>query len=104
MALRPIKPEEKALIEHLLQHIPNGKRYAIPDEVENMGEYGVLLSKKGEHSLDLIEAEYIDEDRRSVLITLTANQHGELFELDIWKTDFNPLRRYPTPDKIEISE
>jgi hypothetical protein len=28
-------------------------------------------------------------------ITINADQHGSLFEMDIWKVDFTPLIRLP---------
>jgi hypothetical protein len=103
MALRPLKPEERALIQHLLGTVRDGNRYAIPDQVENLGDGGaggIQLSKNGQHARDLVEATYLDDDRREVLITLTVNQHDELYDLDIWKADFSPLLRYPTPDRV----
>src|SRR5436305_1912821 len=103
MAPRPIRPEERALIEHLLGLIKGGNRYRIPQEVDNLGDTGIQLSSRGEHADDLVEADYKDTDGRDVLITLTTNQYDELYELDIWKTDFSPLQRYPEPDKVKPS-
>ena len=42
-------------------------------------------------------SEYIfkDEDRREVIATLTIDDQGNLFELDIWKTDFSALIKFP---------
>jgi uncharacterized protein DUF6984 len=42
-------------------------------------------------------SEYIfkDEDRREVIATLTIDKQGNLFELDIWKTDFSALKKFP---------
>jgi hypothetical protein len=104
MALRPIRPEERALIEHLLSLVKGGARYTIPKEVEKLGDTGVQLSSRGEHKADLIEADYKDTDGRDVIITLTTNQYDELFELDIWKTDFSSLQRYPEPGKVKRSD
>src|ERR1044072_2140005 len=103
MARRPIRPEEQALIAHLLTLAKGGQRYKIPQEVENLGDTGIQLSARGEHANDLIEADYKDTDGRDVLITLTTNQHDELYELDIWKTDFSELRQYPEPGKVRLS-
>jgi hypothetical protein len=100
MALRPIRPEERALIEHLLGLLKGGRSYQIPEEVENLGngETGsIQLSSRGEHTTDLVEADYKDADGRDILITLSANQHDELYDLDMWKTDFSSLQRYPEP-------
>ncbi|MEO6832221.1 MAG: hypothetical protein ABI378_07475 [Chitinophagaceae bacterium] len=106
MALRPIKPEERALIERLLSFVKDGNRYKIPQEVENLGEPGsgsLQLSAKGEHANDLVEADYKDADGRDVLITLSTNQFGELYDLDLWKSDFSSLQLYPKADKVKLS-
>ncbi len=106
MARRPIRPEERSLIEHLLSTVKGGAKYAIPQEVENMdsaGIGGIQLSSRGEHAADLVEAEYKDADGREVIITLTTNEHGELFEMDLWKTDFSPLQRYPEPAMLKLT-
>jgi hypothetical protein len=42
-----------------------------------------------------------DSDNVEVLITLTIDQDGRLFELDIWKVNFDKLIEFPTPEKIE---
>jgi hypothetical protein len=103
MALRPIKPEERALLAHLLSLAKGGNRYTIPQEVEKLGDTGIQLSSRGEHANDLVEADYKDTDGRDVFITLTTNQYDELYELDIWKTDFSPLQCYPEPGKVKLS-
>ena len=106
MALRPIRQEERALIEHLLGLLKPGHRYKIPEEVENLGDGGtgsIQLSSRGEHAADLVEADYKDADGRDVLITLSANQYDELYDLDMWKTDFSSLQHYPEPGKVKRS-
>jgi len=106
MALRPIRTEERALIEHLLGLLKGGHRYQIPKEVEALGDGGtgsIQLSSRGEHTADLVEADYKDTDGRDVFITLSANQYDELYDLDLWKTDFSPLLRYPEPDSVKRS-
>jgi hypothetical protein len=39
--------------------------------------------------------QFTDEDGVEVLASLNLDTNGELFELDVWKTDFNPLIRFP---------
>lgn len=46
------------------------------------------------------EAEYVDVDGVTVSIVLNADQNGQLFELDIWKVDFSPLKKYPSPTAL----
>jgi hypothetical protein len=37
-----------------------------------------------------------------VLVTLVENQVNELFELDMWKVDFSPLKQFPTPEQLNF--
>jgi hypothetical protein len=39
--------------------------------------------------------EFTDADGVIVSVTLNVDQSGQLFELDIWKSDFSPLIRFP---------
>lgn len=48
------------------------------------------------------EADYIDADGVPVSIVVNVDQNGRLFELDIWKVNFLPLKCYPLPEKIKI--
>src|SRR5689334_6691412 len=43
----------------------------------------------------LFEVEFKDADRVAVVASLNLDQHGQLFELDIWKVNFDPLIRLP---------
>ncbi len=43
------------------------------------------------------EIQFTDADGVEVLATLNVDADGEPFELDVWKTDFNPLIRIPDP-------
>ena len=47
----------------------------------------------------LAEAQYTDEDGIPVSIVVNADKNNELYELDFWKVDFSPLRRYPKPEQ-----
>lgn len=40
--------------------------------------------------------QFVDEDGVPVIATLNANEDGVPFELDVWKTDFSPLKRIPS--------
>lgn len=41
------------------------------------------------------ELEFDDADGVKVFAALNIDQNGQLFEIDIWKTDFSPLIRIP---------
>jgi len=43
----------------------------------------------------LHEVEFKDADHVAVIASLNLDQHGELFELDIWKVNFDALIRLP---------
>lgn len=39
--------------------------------------------------------QFTDEDGVEVIASLNIDQHGNLYELDVWKTDFGKLVRIP---------
>jgi hypothetical protein len=100
--MRRIKPIELELINKLT----NGK-FAIPNYVlelkdGKMGSISFDLQKKKTRHRQIVEAEYLDSDGILVSIELTEDSEGNLYELDLWKVDFNPLITYPTFDKVRI--
>ena len=48
----------------------------------------------------LVEAQYVDSDGVLVSIAVNADNSGDLFEVDFWKVDFSPLKRYPKPSDL----
>jgi hypothetical protein len=50
----------------------------------------------------IAEAEFTDEDGTLVSAAVNLDENGELFELDIWKVDFSPLKRYPRPEALRL--
>jgi hypothetical protein len=56
--------------------------------VQNGARSGLVISKAS--------VQFADEDGVQVVATLNADESGVPFELDVWKTDFSPLRRIPT--------
>ena len=49
---------------------------------------------------ELVEADYHDLDGVLVSISVNLDTSGELFELDFWKVDFSPLKKYPKCSEI----
>lgn len=45
----------------------------------------------------IAEHQFRDSDDVDVLISFLVDEDGRPFELDVWKTDFSPLRRFPAP-------
>ncbi|PWJ59455.1 hypothetical protein CLV98_102288 [Dyadobacter jejuensis] len=102
---RNIKPEEIALLHLLLDKLAIGiENHPLPQQVDpyegdKMGSIGLQLAPQ-EYAGDLIQVEYIDSDQTPVVITLTQDVHGQLLDLDFWKTDMSKLLQYPRPDQI----
>jgi hypothetical protein len=61
----------------------------------NMGS--IRFARDGPRVLGkvLAEAQYTGEDGVCVSIAINADNKGDLFEVDFWKVDFSPLKRYP---------
>ena len=62
-----------------------------------MGSIRFLKASPGTFGTALVEAQYLDSDGVLVSIAVNADKQGQLFELDFWKVDFSPLKRYPDP-------
>ena len=104
-SIRDLSHEEVNLTKHLLSLIPDYKK-GIPEKAWTMNDGGMGsisfdLDGNSEFGKSLINMEYIDSDGIVVLIGLTADKSGNLFELDFWKTDFEQLFEYPTPEKLK---
>ena len=65
-----------------------------------MGSIRFIHSGEARRDTAIAEAQYTDEDGVQVSIELNATTDGRLFELDFWKVDFSPLRRYPQPEDL----
>lgn len=106
-ALRPIRENERELINFLLQALQlNPTDFPVNDlvdEYEN-GKMGSISlgGNPDAYAGDLARVEYVDSDGTEVVITLTVDDAGRLLDLDFWKVDFTKLITYPTPDKVVI--
>ncbi len=50
----------------------------------------------------IAEAEFTDEDGVLVSVVVNLDNSDELLELDLWKVDFSPLKRYPRPEELRM--
>jgi hypothetical protein len=50
----------------------------------------------------IAEAAFTDEDGTLASAVVNVDQNGELFELDIWKVNFSPLKRYLRPEELHL--
>jgi len=65
-----------------------------------MGSIRFVRTDARRFGKEVARAEYRDSDQVLVSITLNADTSGELFELDFWKVDFSPLKRYPRKEQL----
>lgn len=105
---RQIRQEETDLVTFLLRHLNlTSADYPISEDVYEyeggiMGSINFAGSDPDAYDVDLIQAEYQDEDGVDVLITLTKDKSNRLLDLDFWKMDFSKLIRYPAPELLTL--
>lgn len=110
--MRALRQEESSVLDAVLA--------LVPKTVESPSREGLLavdLADGGMGSIrlvqgadtprkmgsELVTAEYIDEDQVPVLISVNLDEAGHLFELDFWKVNYKPLKRYPRPEEIHAA-
>lgn len=110
--MRPLREEESKVLEALLgmafpDSKPPSEDELLAVDLADGGMGSIRLTDKLDRARkmgrELVTAEYIDEDRVPVLISVNLDEDGRLFELDFWKVDFNPLKRYPRPEEVHVA-
>ena len=109
---RPLHRAERELLRTML-----AKAFAKPEldamladsVVEDMQDGGMgsirFLSRdqaKRVFGKTIAEAEYTDDDGVLVMIAINLEEKGGLYEIDFWKVDFAPLKRYPEPSDLRL--
>ena len=61
-------------------------------------------NKKQRFGKRLVTGEFMDKDGVKVQLGVNLDDSGRLFELDVWKVDFSPLRAWPLPSDVRICE
>jgi hypothetical protein len=65
----------------------------------NMGSLHLSLSenitKNRQFGKQISDCQFIDSDGVTVIASLNVDTEGNLFELDIWKTDYSSLIKIP---------
>ncbi|MBP0605700.1 MULTISPECIES: DUF6984 family protein [Burkholderia] len=103
--LRRLKQDERGLLVALIAGEPKANDLlaslgdAIVEEMEDGGMGGLLFYRPDDRprrlGKKLVEKEFVDIDGVPVMVAVNLDDHGELYELDIWKVDFSPLKRFP---------
>ncbi|HVW11082.1 MAG TPA: hypothetical protein VHC90_21000 [Bryobacteraceae bacterium] len=108
---RRLRQDERDLIEAMIGGKPSGAGVTSSlnaDTVVDMQDGGMGSIRfcddaRGQRPLvGIAEAEYIDDDGVLVIIVVNADAKGAIYEVDFWKTDFSPLRRYPSPADLRL--
>ena len=77
-------------------------------QVEDMSDGGMgslrfaSSNRNRKFGAQISSAQFVDSDGILVSVTINVDQQGCLFELDVWKVDFSPLRRIPPISEIQI--
>ena len=111
--MRPLREEEYKVLKALLAMVSDSTQppssgaelFVVDLSDGGMGSVRFVDEKGKSRKMgsELVTAEYIDEDQIPVLISLNLDEDGQLFELDFWKVNFDPLKRYPRPEEVHIA-
>jgi len=103
---RDLNKKEYELLKYLLDSVKNNKFIidnlkVIDMEDGGMGSlYIVSLENRESRIMEksIVEKQFYDVDGVPISVSVNIDTNEELFELDIWKADFNPVINYPKPD------
>jgi hypothetical protein len=110
MSGRPLRNEEQELVRYLLSSV--FAETALENTLVNsrvtdmqdgsMGSIRFVHAEPRTMGKVLVEAQCVDGDGVLVSIAVNGDQNGQLFEMDFWKVDFSPLKRYPKPGNVVV--
>lgn len=105
--IRALRQEERDLLTAILKDHYLGVSVSGLERVRDLSDGGMgsiefvgMPPNARRHATSVAEADYMDSDGIPVSVSVNVDQHGRLFELDIWKVDFGKLQRYPSPKTI----
>ena len=107
MALRQLTKGEETLLSILVSRstikiAPDWKANLLVSPMDDGGMGSLLLFPEGKQrdhrqfGQTVAEYQFRDADGIDVLASLNLDENGDLFEMDIWKTTFDPLLEFPT--------
>lgn len=104
--MRQLDPEERRIVVHLLHRAGRGDDLSDARVTEmNDGGMGSLrfapIAEEQRFGAEIARIEVSDADGTPLSVSLNVDQHGRLFELDVWRVDFAPLQRWPSVRELE---
>jgi hypothetical protein len=105
--MRSLKKEEYDLIVYLLKEKPNTELMIeeLPslfvEEMKDGGMGSLVFFNKNKsgrkYGKTMAQIQLSDIDGIPLLISIDLDEQGNIYELDVWKGDFSPLKRFPLP-------
>lgn len=101
---RNLRKEEYQLLDKMLKESKdyhfNLEHLKVVDMLDGgMGSLYIVnpLKTREERKMDksIIEKQFYDVDDVPISVCINIDTDGNLFELDIWRVDFNPLINFP---------
>jgi hypothetical protein len=90
----------------LISQFTNGKSTLRVEDMDD-GKMGSLRLyptgvREGSRTFGCLiaEASYTDDDNVPVSVAINVDQNGLIFELDVFKADFSPIRRLPNRNEL----
>jgi hypothetical protein len=111
---RKLSREENALLIALLRgkdqdpHLVESLKDLAVREMNDGGMGSLLLLPEGledtarSFGKQLVLGEFIDSDGVPVSVTVNLDKEGRLYELDVWKVNFEPIKTWPDPQSVKI--
>ena len=108
---RRLRADECELVTTMLRgkagpELISNIEHALVEDMEDggMGSIRFVSRKSGPRGFGnaIAEAEYTDDYGVLVSIAVNSDDRGELYEVDFWKVDFSPLRRYPNATDLRL--
>ena len=106
MVRRKLRPEEVSLITWMIKNTDEGDFISstledlIVEEMEDGGMGSLRVVVDGEdkrvYSRELAKVDLFDVDQMPVFISINLDAAGKFFELDVFKGDFSPLKKFPS--------
>ena len=107
--MRKLSRKERDLIEFMLSKesldvaFSNELHSILVEDAGDSGMGGLVFHKDVKDrrlGKDIASLQFKDLDGVDVMVTLSLDNFGNLYELDVWKADFSPLISLPDVERL----